>query len=151
MTEKMDMCVFGKLCEPLLGHLNELAESMPEDKEKYKLSLVPFTVNLIYAAICRIRTIGRLVTEIKTTPTAGGLGLVDVSKSMYSEAIRSYRPGLFRKMFGHLLISSNFLAIPEINALRGWCSHTLAERDEKAKTTTNYGILTPTSRQWNRP
>jgi hypothetical protein len=81
------------------------------------LSLLPFTVNLLYAIICRIETIGKLVTEIKSSPAAQALELVKASKSMYSEAFRRYDSSILRHIFYQLLRTLKFLNIPEINQL----------------------------------
>ncbi len=116
MNEKVDKNVFEKICEPLQPVLKEVIKSMPDDSEKYKLSLGAFTSNLIFAVICQIKTIGKLVVEIKTSSIASDIGLVVASKSMYSESFRRYDPGLFRKIFGYLLLSCNFLSIPEIQS-----------------------------------
>lgn len=117
MSDKKDKNVFEKLFEPLKPCLDNLVDSMPSDHKDYKLSLGPFTINLIYAVVNGIQTIGKLVVEIKTDRETRNAELVVASKSMYSEAFRRYDPSLFRKMFGHLLVSCNFLAIPEIESL----------------------------------
>ena len=77
----------------------------------------PFTVNLLFAIICRIESISKLVTEIKSSPVAEALELVKASKSMYSEAFRRYDSSILRNIFYQLLKTLNFLHIPEINQL----------------------------------
>jgi hypothetical protein len=83
----------------------------------YKLSFYFFALNLLYAIIKNIRSIGLLVTDIRTSPEARALELVNASKSTYSEAFIRYHPSLFRRVFYRLLEQLNFLEIPEINAL----------------------------------
>ena len=91
--------------------------NIPGDSDDYKLSLLPFTINLLFAIICRIKTISKLVTEIKSSPVAEALELVKASKSMYSEAFRRYDSSILRNIFYQLLRTLNFLNIPEINHL----------------------------------
>lgn len=117
MNDKIEKNVFEKICEPLQPLLDETIRSMQDDSQKYKLSLGPFTINLIYGIICRIKSIAKLAVEIETSPIARDLGLVVASSSMYSESFRRYLPDLFRRIFATLLLSCNFLAIPEIESL----------------------------------
>jgi hypothetical protein len=117
MTQIKDVNVFNKILEPVLPLIKDAQINIPGDSDDYKLSLLPFTVNLLFAIICRIQTIGKLVTEIKTSPVAEALELVKASKSMYSEAFRRYDSSIFRNIFYQLLRSLNFLNIPEINHL----------------------------------
>jgi len=117
MTELKEINVFNKILEPVLPLIEDAQNNIPGDSDGYKLSLLPFTVNLLFAIICRIKTIGKLVTEIKSSPVAEALGLVKASKSMYSEAYRRYDPSILRNIFYQLLRTLNFLNIPEIKHL----------------------------------
>ena len=117
MTELKELNVFDKILEPVFPLIKEAQNKIPGDSNDYKLSLLPFTVNLLFAIICRIKTISKLVTEIKSSPVAEALELVKASKSMYSEAFRRYDPSILRNIFYQLLKTLNFLHIPEINHL----------------------------------
>ena len=117
MNDKIEKNVFEKICEPLQPLLNETIRTLSSDSQEYKLSFGVFTINLVYGIICRIKSIARLTVEIETSPVARELGLVVASRSMYSESFRRYRPDLFRRIFANLLLSCNFLAIPEIQSL----------------------------------
>jgi len=117
MTELKELNVFDKILEPVFPLIKEAQDKIPGDSNDYKLSLLPFTVNLLFAIICRIETIGKLVTEIKSSPVAEALELVKASKSMYSEAFRRYDSSILRNIFYQLLKTLNFLRIPEINQL----------------------------------
>ncbi len=55
-----------------------------------------------------------LITDIKTSILARELGLVDASKSMYSDAFLRYKPSIYRKVFSKLLEKLSFLNVPEI-------------------------------------
>lgn len=114
MNDKIEKTVFEKIYQPLQPFLEEAAQSMPEDFQKYKLSLGIFIMNLMYGIISQMKSITQLTVEIKTSRIARQLGLVVASPSMYSEAFRRYSPVLFRKMFASLLLSCNFLPIPEM-------------------------------------
>ncbi len=109
--------VFAQIMSPVLPLLKEQAGQLEKDALTYKLSFYFFALNLLYAIIKGIRSIGLLVTDIRTSPEAGTLGLVNASKSMYSEAFSRYAPSLFRRIFYRLLEQLNFLEIPEIKAL----------------------------------
>jgi hypothetical protein len=117
MTELKELNVFDKILEPVFPLIKEAQDKIPGDSNDYKLSLLPFTVNLLFAIICRIETIGKLVTEIKSSPVAEALALVKASKSMYSEAFRRYDSSIWRNIFYQLLKTLNFSHIPEINQL----------------------------------
>lgn len=109
--------VFTRITAPLQALLKKEAEQLNGDSSKYKLSLYFFTMNLVYAIIKKTTSISLLVTDIKTLPDAQRLGLVDASKSMYSEAFGRYDPKLFRRIFLALLEQLDFLEIQEIKAL----------------------------------
>ena len=109
--------VFTRITAPLQALLKKEAEQLNGDSSKDKLSLYFFTMNLVYAIIKKTTSISLLVTDIKTLPDAQRLGLVDASKSMYSEAFGRYDPKLFRRIFLALLEQLDFLEIQEIKAL----------------------------------
>ena len=114
--------VFVEIMSPVLPLLKEEAGKLERDALTYKLSFYFFALNLLYAIIKNIKSIGLLVTDIRTSQEASALGLVDASKSMYSEAFIRYDPCLLRRIFYRLLEQLNFLEIPEIKALgRLWC------------------------------
>lgn len=109
--------VFVEIMTPMLPLLKEQAGKLEKDALTYTLSFYFFALNLLYAIIKNIRSIGLLVTDIRTSPEAKALRLVKASKSMYSEAFIRYDPSLFRHIFYRLLEQLNFLEIPEIKAL----------------------------------
>ncbi len=109
--------LFNQIIAPLQDLLTKETELLGHDASTYKLSLHYFTVNLLYAVIMEVSSISLLVTEIKTSPQAKGLNLVNVSKSMYSEAFVRYDPKIFRRIFMGLLDRLTFLEIPELEKL----------------------------------
>lgn len=109
--------VFVEIMRPVFPLLKEQAGKLEKDALTYKLSFYFFALNLLYAIIKNIRSIALLVTDIRTSPEAKALELVNASKSMYSEAFIRYDPSLFRRLFYRLLDQLNFLEIPEIKAL----------------------------------
>lgn len=117
MNNTVEKNVFWKILEPVSSLIADTQKSIQDDSESYKLSFSSFTTNLLFGIICQIESIGKLIVEIKTSHTAKDLGLINASKSMYSEAFHRYAPELFRKIFGNLLLTCNFLAIPEIEHL----------------------------------
>ena len=109
--------VVETLLSPLVPLIKEAAKSIKGDSETYKLSLFPFTINLLFGIIKGIKSIGLLVTETKSSPVAEAMDLVIVSKSMYSEAFSRYSPEVYRKIFIQLLGILDFMQIPEIQHL----------------------------------
>jgi hypothetical protein len=109
--------VFIRITAPLQALLKKEADQLDGDRLKYKLSLYFFTMNLVYCIIKKIASISQLVTDIKTLPDAQSLGLIEASKSMYSEAFGRYNPKVFRRMFLALLEQLDFSDIPEIKTL----------------------------------
>lgn len=109
--------IFFKIVSPLISLLSDAQSKLKGDRETYKLSFTPFTLNIIFGIINRIKSIGLLTTEIKTSPTASELQLIDASKSMYSEAFRRYDARIFRQIFIQLLSVLEFMQIPEIKHL----------------------------------
>lgn len=108
---------FEKILEPAIPMIKEIQQTLNGDSDKYTLSFTEFTTNLFFGIFSKIKSVSQMITEIKTSPNARKIGLVNASKSMYSEAFRRYKPDLFRKIFIYLLQSCNFLCIPEINQL----------------------------------
>lgn len=106
--------VFNKIINPVIQNIKETQNNIPDDSISYKLSFLPFTVNILFSIITGIKSISLLVTEIKTSVAAHELGLTDASKSMYSEAFVRYNPELFRSILYQLLTVASFLSIPEI-------------------------------------
>jgi hypothetical protein len=109
--------VFNNITAPLQTLLKKEADQLHADSLLYKLSLYFLTMNLIYAIIKKIPSIALLVTEIKTSPEALKLELVQASKSMYSEALIRYDPKIFQRIFITLIEQLTFLDVPEIKAL----------------------------------
>jgi len=117
MMENNDQNVVETVLSPVVPLIKEAAKSIKGDSETYKLSIFPFTINLLFAIIKGIKSIGLLVTETKTSPVAKAMDLVIASKSMYSEAFSRYSPEVYRKIFLQLLEMLDFMAIPEIKHL----------------------------------
>ena len=109
--------VFNQIIAPLQELLKKEADQLSSDALTYKLSLYFFTTNLLYAIIKEVGSISLLITDIKTSPDAKKLGLVQASKSMYSEAFSRYDPTIFRRIFIGLLDRLTFLEIPELEKL----------------------------------
>ncbi len=51
MTELKELNVFDKILEPVFPLIKEAQDKIPGDSNDYKLSLLPFTVNLLFAII----------------------------------------------------------------------------------------------------
>ena len=117
MIDKPEKNVFEKILGQVPSLIEEAQKSIQNDSETYTLSFTAFTTNLLFGIICQIKSIGKLIVEIKTSRVAKELGLPVASKSMYSEAFYRYDPEIYRKIFGKLLLACNFLAIPEIQQL----------------------------------
>ncbi len=109
--------VFETILSPLLPLLREQCAQLKDDATTYKLSLEPFVLNLVFAVLNKIKSISSLITEIDSSMVAREIGLITVSKSMYSEAFVRYRAKLFRQLFLRLLERLNFLSIPELQLL----------------------------------
>lgn len=108
---------FKKILEPAVHMIKEIQQTLKCDTDKYTLSFTEFTINLFFGIFSKIKSVSQMITEIKTSPNARKIGLVNASKSMYSEAFRRYKPDLFRKIFISLLQSCSFLGMPEISQL----------------------------------
>jgi len=113
--------VFDEIIAPVMPLIVKEAQKLSHDAGKYTLSFQPFTLNLLFALIHGIKSIGLLVTHTKTSTEAQTLGLVTASKSMYSEAFYRYGDQTYRTIFYMLLKKMNFLQIPEIQALGRFC------------------------------
>lgn len=109
--------VFEEIISPVVPLINEIMDTISEDSQKYILSFSPFTINLLFAIINKIPSIGLLITNVHTSEAAIILGLVSASNSMYSEAFHRYSSELFRKILFQLLDKLNFLEIKEIKSL----------------------------------
>jgi len=67
MIDKVEKNVFEKILEPLFFLIEEAQKSMQDDSETYTLSFTAFTTNLLFGIICQIKSIGKLIVEIKTS------------------------------------------------------------------------------------
>ena len=115
--ENKEPIVYDEILEPVAALIQEEAEKIEGDAATYKLSFQPFSLNILFAIINGIKSVSLLITHIKSSPLAKKMGLIDVSKSMYSEAFIRYEPSVYRRIFYTLLEKLNFLEIPEIKAL----------------------------------
>jgi len=115
--ETKELVVFEEIIAPGIPLIEEEADKLGDDAKKYKLSFLPFTLNLLFGIINGIKSINLLITNIQSSPVAKALGLVNVSNSMYSEAFVRYDPSIYRRIFYTLLEKLNFLEVPEIKAL----------------------------------
>jgi hypothetical protein len=120
-VETQPVRVFDEIVAPVMPLIVDEAQKLPHDAGKYTLSFQPFTLNLLFALIKGIKSIGLLVTDTKTSTAAQTLELVKASKSMYSEAFYRYSAQTYRAIFYALLKKMNFLEIPEIQALGRFC------------------------------
>ena len=113
--------VVDEILAPVMPLIVEEARKLSHDADMYTLSFQPFTLNLLVGLICGIKSIGLLVTHIQTSAVASTFGLVEASKSMYSEAFLRYHASIYRAIFYALLAKLHFLDIPEIRALGRFC------------------------------
>ena len=111
------LIVFEEIIAPGIPVIEEEVDKLGDDAKKYKLSFLPFTLNLLFGIINGIKSINLLITNIQSSPVAQALGLVNASNSMYSEAFIRYDPSIYRRIFYTLLEKLNFLEVPEIKAL----------------------------------
>ncbi len=81
---------------PAISLIEKSANSIPDDLERFTLSLAPFAVNILFGIINQIKSVSLLITEIKSSDDAKTLGLINASKSMYSDAFFRYNVGSFK-------------------------------------------------------
>jgi len=67
MIDKVEKNVFEKILRPVSSLIEEAQKSMQNDSETYTLSFTVFTTNLLFGIICQIKSIGKLIVEIKTS------------------------------------------------------------------------------------
>lgn len=120
-SDDQNPLVIDDILAPVMPLIVEEAQNLPHDAATYTLSFQPFSLNLLVGLICGIKSIGLLVTHIQTSAVASTLGLVQASKSMYSEAFLRYPASIYRAIFYALLKQINFLEIPEIRSLGRFC------------------------------
>ena len=112
------LTIFEKIIDPLLPLLQKEAEAVKNDADGYKLSLLPFMINLLYGIIKSKKSIALLITEIKTMGEQPfTTDLVKASGSMYSEAFGRYDPAIFKRLFFQLIEKINFMEIEELKTL----------------------------------
>ena len=102
---------------PAISLIEKSANSIPDDSERFTLSFAPFATNILFGIINQIKSVSLLITEIKSSDDAKTLGLINASKSMYSDAFSRYNVKSFKVIFYQLLTSINFLCVPEIECL----------------------------------
>ena len=110
MSASNPSTVFEKIISPLLPFLQKEVESIKNDADTYKLSLFPFTINLLYGVVKMKTSIALLITEIKTAGEKPlTTDLIEVSGSMYTEAFWRYDAAIFRRIFYQLIDKLNFI------------------------------------------
>jgi len=112
------LTVFEKIISPLLPILQKEADSIKNDTDTFRLSLLPFTLNLFYGIVRKTKSIALLITEIESAseqPLTSDL--VKASGSMYSEAFCRYNPAIFRRIFHQLLEKLSFMEIEDLKTL----------------------------------
>ena len=72
MIDKLEKNVFEKILGQVSSLIEETQQSMQNDSETYTLSCSAFTTNLLFGIICQIKSIGKLIVEIKTSQVARG-------------------------------------------------------------------------------
>ena len=117
MPKKIDQNVFESILEPVNSMIKKSGNDIEDDEEKYNLSFVPFTKNLLFGIICNIKTRAQLITEIKTSPTADKLNMKKSSSASYTEAFSRYNAKMFQNIFIQLLSSLNLMNMPGIDKL----------------------------------
>lgn len=113
----MENIVFDELLAPVYPFIKDTSNSLSGDSTKFKLSFLPFTMNLLFGIINGVKSVSLLVSEIAASDEAKTLGLIPASKSMYSEAFVRYDPQLFRSIFYQLIKVIGFICIPDIQHL----------------------------------
>jgi len=119
IMNKLDSCtVFEKIISPLLPLLKEEADAIKNDANTYKLSLLFFSINLLYGIVKMTKSLRLLITEIKTTQDKPvNFELIQASSSMYSEAFSRYDPAIFRRIFYKLIEKLKFMEVAELKNL----------------------------------
>lgn len=118
MHSAPSLTVFEKIISPLLPLLQKEAVSLKDDSDTYKLSLFPFTINLLFGIINMSTSIALLITGIKTIDGQPySTDLIKASGSMYSEAFCRYNPVLFKRLFYQLIETVHFMEIEELKTL----------------------------------
>lgn len=117
MSRAEEPNVFDAILSPAKGPLQQVADSLEEDAATYVLSFVPFTLNMIFGIIHSIKSVSQLVTQIRTSETARGMGLVVSNKTGYHEAFHRYTAEQYREVFIRLLKSLPLMEIPELASL----------------------------------
>ena len=117
MIKKIDQNIFEIILAPVISLLQKTGNDIEDDQNKYNLSFIPFTMNLLFGIICNIKTRAQLITEIKTSSTANKLNMINASSASYTEAFSRYNSNLFKNIFIQLLSSINLMSIPGIDKL----------------------------------
>lgn len=108
---------FEEIVSAVRPLIEKIGDNIKGDADKYTLSFIPFTINLLFGIICNIKSRAQLITEILTSDTAKALNLVNASNSMYSESFDRYGSKFYREIFINLLDKLNFMSIPGIDPL----------------------------------
>ena len=53
---------FEEIVSPLRPLIEKIGNNIRGDADKYKLSFIPFTLNLLFGIICRIESRAQLIT-----------------------------------------------------------------------------------------
>ena len=115
--ENYNETVIETILSPILSLLEEEETKLGDDKKSYKLSFLPFTMNIIFAFITKIKSVRLLVTEIKSSSNAKELNLLDAPKTLYSEAFSRYDPAIYKNIFTQLVKVLPLIPIPGLEDL----------------------------------
>lgn len=116
-----DPLLFDKLLEPLDAQLQQL-DSEPLSQAAKKLRFRLFVRLLLFRLFAHIESLGMLVLDLKTQPTARVLGLPVCGLSTIHDAFLRYPLAWFIQLTQVLLTDGVLLALPELAALGPlWC------------------------------
>lgn len=116
-----DPLLFDKLLEPLEARLQQL-ESEPLSQAAKKLRFRLFVRLLLFRLFARIESLGMLVLDLKTQPTARALGLPVLGLTTLHDAFLRYPLAWFVQLTQALLLDGVLLALPELQVFGPlWC------------------------------
>ena len=108
---------FTALLSPIASCLKQQGAAIDEQAGSRKLFFEAFVRILLFGITCQIGSLRKLVTELRTSPTAAALDLPATPFSTLKEGFERFPYSAFALLFSTLLAEVPWLAVPELAAL----------------------------------
>jgi len=115
--ETTEKNTFDSLLEPCADFLAQEGEKIDTKTGSKKLFFADFFKIIVFGVVGQIKTLKLLITELKTSPTAGALGLKPIPYNTLLDGFHRFGYKYFEKLFSKILQSFQFKNVSELEEM----------------------------------